>query len=40
MEKEERAAAATKTWLAPIDEGKYGESWETAEVYFKRDITK
>jgi hypothetical protein len=26
--------------LAPIDEGKYGESWETAAVYFKSAITK
>jgi hypothetical protein len=39
-EKENKAVEAAKTWLALIDEGKYGESWETAAVYFKNAITK
>ena len=38
--KEEKAVEAAKLWLALIDEGKYGESWETAAVYFKNAITK
>ena len=39
-EKEDKAVEAAKTWLALIDEEKYGESWETAAVYFKNATTK
>ncbi|NOQ34871.1 MAG: DUF4019 domain-containing protein [Methylococcaceae bacterium] len=39
-EKEDKAVEAAKTWLRLIDEGKYGESWETAAVYFKNALTK
>lgn len=39
-EKGDRAVEAAKTWLALIDKGKYGESWETAAVYFKNATTK
>lgn len=39
-EKENKAVEAAKTWLALIDEEKYGESWETAAVYFKNATTK
>ena len=39
-EKENRAVEAAEKWLALVDEGKYGESWETAAVYFKNGITK
>ena len=38
--KEEAAVEVAKAWLAHIDEGNYGESWETAAVYFKNAITK
>lgn len=39
-EKETAAAAAAKTWLALIDSGQYGDSWEIAAAYFKSAITK
>ncbi len=39
-EKEEKAAQAANIWLALIDEGKYGESWETAALFFKNAITQ
>ena len=39
-EKEAAAVAAAKTWLALVDEGKYGESWATAAAYFKSAITQ
>ena len=39
-EKEAEAVAAAKTWLTLVDEGIYGDSWETAAVYFKGAITK
>ena len=39
-EKEAQALAAARTWLAFVDEGKYGDSWETAAAYFKRAITR
>jgi hypothetical protein len=39
-EKEEQALAAAGTWLTLVDEGIYGDSWETAATYFKRAITK
>ena len=38
--KEAAAVEAAKAWLALIDEGKYGASWETAAAYFKNAITK
>jgi hypothetical protein len=38
--KEDKALEATKAWLALIDEGRYGESWDTAAVYFKKAILK
>jgi hypothetical protein len=38
--KEATAVAAAKTWLALVDEGIYGDSWETAAAYFRRAITK
>ena len=39
-EKEAQALAAARTWLALVDEGKYGDSWATAAAYFKNDRTK
>ncbi len=39
-EKEAQAVAAAKQWLALIDAGNYGASWETAAAYFKNAITK
>jgi len=39
-EKETRAIEAAQRWLALIDEGKYGQSWETAAIYFKNAVTK
>ncbi len=38
--KEEAAVQAANAWLALVDEGKFGESWETAAQYFKNAITK
>ena len=39
-EKEEKAIAAAQTWLTLVDQGGYGESWDTAAAYFKQAITK
>ena len=39
-EKEAQAVAAAQNWLALIDDGYYGESWETAATYFKNAISK
>jgi len=39
-EKENESIEAAEKWLALVDEGKYGESWETAAAYFKSLITK
>lgn len=39
-EKEAEAVAAAEIWLALIDEGKYGESWETTAAYFRNAITQ
>ena len=39
-EKQAAALAAAKTWLALVDEGQYGESWEAAAAYFKSGVTK
>ena len=38
--KEAHALAAAKTWLALVDDGKYGDSWATAAAYFKGAITQ
>jgi hypothetical protein len=39
-DREAAAVAAAQTWLALVDAGKYGESWETAAAYFKSAVTK
>jgi len=39
-EKVAAAVAAARTWLGLVDEGIYGDSWETAAAYFKSAITK
>jgi hypothetical protein len=39
-EKEMAALSAAQTWLALVDEGSYGESWETAALYFQNAISK
>ena len=39
-EKVGKALEAANKWIALIDELKYGESWETAAVYFKNAIGK
>jgi hypothetical protein len=38
--KEAAALEAAKTWLTLVDNGHYGESWETAAAYFKNTVTK
>ena len=38
--KEEAAVQAATAWLALVDDGQFGESWETAAQYFKNAITK
>ena len=38
--KEAAALEAAKTWLTLVDNGHYGESWETAAAYFKSTVTK
>ena len=38
--KEAAALEAAKTWLTMIDNGHYGESWESAAAYFKSTVTK
>ena len=37
---EEAAVQAATAWLALVDDGQFGESWETAAQYFKNAITK
>lgn len=37
---EEAAVAAAQQWLAFVDEGKYGDSWEQAAEFFKGALTK
>jgi hypothetical protein len=34
------AVAAAQSWLALIDEGQYGESWATAAVAFREQVTR
>ncbi len=38
--KQAAALEVAKTWLALVDEGQYGESWETAAAHFKSGVTK
>ena len=40
MDKEDAAFVAATTWLALLDAGKYGESWEAAAAYFKSAVNK
>lgn len=37
---EEAAVAASKAWLALVDSGKYGESWDQAADYFRKALSK
>jgi hypothetical protein len=37
---QERAVEATRNWLALVDQGNYGKSWETAAGYFKGAVTE
>ena len=37
---ESQAVEAAKSWLALVDAGSYGRSWESAAGYFKRAIKK
>jgi predicted SnoaL-like aldol condensation-catalyzing enzyme len=39
-EAEKQAVAAAKSWLALVDDGKYGESWDAAADYPKNALTK
>lgn len=39
-DKEGKAVEAAKAWVALIDEGGYGESWDTAAVHFKNATAK
>jgi hypothetical protein len=37
---EQLAQQSAESWLALVDSGKYGESWEQASQYFKAAVTK
>lgn len=37
---EAKAVAAAKSWLALVDAGQYGPSWETAATMFRNSVTK
>jgi hypothetical protein len=39
-EKTDAARKAAEAWLALVDEGKYGESWEQAAALFKDKVTR
>lgn len=39
-EAESKAVNSASAWLKLVDEGKYGESWETAASYFKNSVGK
>jgi hypothetical protein len=39
-EKKQAAQDAATSWLALVDQGKYGESWEQAAEYFKNAVSK
>jgi len=34
------ATAAAESWLAVVDAGRYGESWETAAVLFRQSVAR
>jgi hypothetical protein len=36
----EPAETASRTWLAIVDSGKYGESWVAAAAFFRKSLTK
>ncbi len=38
--KKEEALAAAGSWLALVDQGNYGESWEQGAEYFKNAVSK
>ena len=39
-EKTDAAQKAAEGWLGLVDQGKYGESWEVAAVFFKDKVPK
>jgi len=39
-EVEKTAVNVAETWLAMVDEGKYGQSWDEAAEFFRNAITK
>jgi hypothetical protein len=39
-EAEKQAIAAASSWLALVDDGQYGESWDAAADYLKNAVTK
>ena len=39
-EAEKQAVAAAESWLALVDDGKYGEGWDVAADYLKNAVTK
>ena len=39
-EAEKQALAAAESWLALVDDGKYGESWDAAAEYLKNAVSK
>ncbi len=39
-EKENAALKAATAWLALVDQGKYGRSWQEAADYFRNAVTK
>lgn len=39
-EQQKAGEEAAEAWLKGVDEGRYGESWETASPLFKQTLTK
>ena len=39
-EAQKQALAAAESWLALVDDGKYGEGWDVAAEYLKNAVTK
>jgi Protein of unknown function (DUF4019) len=39
-EREKAATEAAQKWLATVDAGKYGESWDTAAEFFRRALPR
>ena len=37
---EKAAETASRTWLAIVDSGKYGESWDAAAALFRKSLSK